>query len=441
MMSDESGPLKVAILGGGPSGCALGILLRRLGAAVTLFEDGRRPPLVVGESLIPAVIPSLRRLGVEERTAAISTYKPGASFSWSAEARFAFVFSRYVPTVTGYAYNIPRPAFDEMLLQSAVEAGVDRVHGHARLEVSPDGQAPELRLAAESLALAPSLGGREPDLIVDATGRTRQSARLLGIRALRGPRNDLAHFAHFEGFHWPEEEPAGQVLIARLRAGWCWRISLPGCLSAGIVVPREQAERLGATSEERLERAIAEEPVLTATLAGARRATPVATYSNYQLISDRGYGPGWVAVGDAFGFVDPMLSPGVCLALRSAERVADALAPLVSSRVAARRELLHDRPARLFAPYIRSFRQDLSAWMDLVAYLYDGRLAALMRSGADMLAKADGVFARALERHIDRNVALQACGVWTSAPYSRGLLRFMSRHGLRGFEPDELAVR
>ena len=74
-MSDESNTLKVAILGGGPSGCALGILLRRLGAEVTLFEDGRRPPLVVGESLIPAVIPSLRRLGVEERTAAISMYR------------------------------------------------------------------------------------------------------------------------------------------------------------------------------------------------------------------------------------------------------------------------------------------------------------------------------------------------------------------------------
>ena len=74
-MSDESNRLKVAILGGGPSGCALGILLRRRGAEVTLFEDGRRPPLVVGESVIPAVIPSLRRLGVEERTAAISMYR------------------------------------------------------------------------------------------------------------------------------------------------------------------------------------------------------------------------------------------------------------------------------------------------------------------------------------------------------------------------------
>jgi len=357
------------------------------------------------------------------------------------EARFAFVFSCYAPTVTGYAYNIPRPAFDEMLLQTALEAGVDRVHGHARLEASPDSQAPELRLHAESVALATSLAGRQPDLIVDATGRTRQSARVLGIRALLGPRNDLAHFAHFEDAHWPEEEPAGQVLIARLRAGWCWRIPLPGCLSAGIVVARDHAERLGATPEERLERAIAGEAVLKATLEGARRVTPVVTYSNYQLISERGYGPGWVAVGDAFGFVDPMLSPGVCLALRSAERVADALAPLVSGRAAARRELLHGRPERVFAPYARSFRQDLSAWMDLVAYLYDGRLAALMRSGSDMLARADGVFARALERHIARNVALQASGVWTSAPYSRGLLRFMSRHGLRGFEPAELAVR
>jgi flavin-dependent dehydrogenase len=440
-LSAEAHPLTIAILGGGPSGCALGILLRRLGVQVTLFEDGRRPPLVVGESLIPAVIPSLRRLGVEERTAAISMYKPGASFSWSKEASFSFTFGRYVPTVTGYAYNIPRPAFDEMLLQTALAAGVERVHGHARLEAATDGRAPELRLHPESLALAPWLGGQQPDLIVDATGRTRQSARVLGIRAFLGPRNDLAHFAHFEGAGWPAEEPAGQVLIARLSAGWSWRIPLPGKLSTGIVVAREHAERLGATPEERLERAIEQEPVLKATLAGARRITPVVTYSNYQLISERGHGPGWVAVGDAFGFVDPMLSPGVCLALRSAERVADALASLVTRPAAERRELLHHQPARLFGAYERAFRKDLSAWMDLIAYFYDGSLAALMRSGTDMLARADGVFARALERHIDRNVALQACGVWTDARYSRGLLRFMSRHGLRGFEPAELAVR
>jgi len=70
---EKAGPLRVAIVGGGPSGSALAILLTDLGADVTLFSDGRRPPLLVGESLVPAVVPILRRLGVEER-------RPGSFF-------------------------------------------------------------------------------------------------------------------------------------------------------------------------------------------------------------------------------------------------------------------------------------------------------------------------------------------------------------------------
>jgi flavin-dependent dehydrogenase len=320
--------VRVAILGAGPSGCALGILLARAGIDVTLFDDGHRPELIVGESLVPAIVPLLRKLGVEDEVSAFSQVKPGVSFVWTPTDRFSFTFARFAPTVPPYAYNIPRPRFDEALVGAAVKAGVHRVAARARV-IRGTGSV-ELTLAPETLATAPSLGGGQPDLIVDATGRTRLVARVLGIPARMGPRSDVAHFAHFQGNAW--DDAPGQVVIRRLDTGWSWCIPLRDRLSVGIVVGRDDVVRLGGSPEERLARAIATDPWLRTIAGGAQRVTSVASYSNYQLVSERGHGPGWVMVGDAFGFVDPMLSPGVFLALRSPELVAAALEPFVAGR-------------------------------------------------------------------------------------------------------------
>jgi flavin-dependent dehydrogenase len=429
--------MRVAIVGAGPAGSALAIFLARQGAEVTLFDDGRRPELLVGESLVPAVVPILQRLGMEEDTATCGCVKPGVSFFWSPTTRFSFTFARFAPAVFPYAYNIARPQFDDAIVAKAVAAGVHRVDTRARLEPAASATAGgrELVLDREALAAAPMLAGRQPDLIVDATGRARHAARVLGIPAHLGPRKDVAHFAHFENFRW--EEPPGQVLIARRDAGWSWCIPLKERLSVGIVLGQDDAAALGRTPEERLQRAIAKDPWLSGIVGDGRRVTGVATYANYQLISQRGFGPGWVMAGDAFGFVDPMLSPGVFLALRSAEMIADALAPFLRRGVA-------PSPIEL-ATALRSYAATqttmLTAWSELVAYLYDGRLVALLQAGHAWLDGGRGVFKSAMQNHIERHVALQATGAATTARYSRGLLRLLSRYGLRGIEAAPLAIR
>ena len=422
--------LRVAIVGAGPAGAALATLLAEAGHDVALFDDERRPELVVGESLIPAGIPPLRRLGVEEAVAAIGMRKPGATFTWTPQHRFTFTFARYRKWMVPYAYNVPRRAFDEVLLARADAVGARRIAMRAGLERGVDGR--ELGLARDATYAAG--WDAAPDLVVDATGRARVSARVLGIDATVGPRNDVAHFAHFEEYAW--DDVPGQVMIGRLDGGWSWRIPLNERLSVGVVLNRAAAARLGATPEERLAAAIASSPPLAFSVGGARRVTGVATYSNYQLISTRGHGPGWAAIGDAFGFVDPMLSPGVMVALRSAEMVADRLAAWRTGGADA-------TPAALAAalhPYAREFTSLLRAWMELVSYLYDGRMLALFRAGDDMMAERGGRLALALQEHIEANVAGLASGTSITSRYSLGLLRFLGKHGLRGVAPAPLAI-
>jgi flavin-dependent dehydrogenase len=387
------------------------------GLDVTLFDDGRRPELIVGESLIPAVVPVLRKLGLEERAAAICQHKPGVTFTLDASEKIEFCFQSLAGTaMPTYAYNAPRPAFDELLDRRADELGVRRARTRAKIErAGPEG----MRLGAETLEAAPWLQGRQPDLLVDATGRSRLFAHTLEIPAEVGPRKDAAYFAHYEGF--AENTPPGQVIIGRLADGWCWRIPLPGRLSVGVVMNRDAAAKLGATPEARLEAAIAGDPLLSAAGLRRRRLTEVFTYTNYQLVSVRGHGPGWAMAGDAFGFVDPMLSPGIHLALHSAELLAENLDDLEA--------------------YSREMRKLIRAWMGLIRYFYDGRIFALYQSGMMFERKFPGKITDALHVFFNGKVACMAAGATTASRFGHGMLEIMSKPAGWVTNPATLAIR
>jgi flavin-dependent dehydrogenase len=407
----------VGIIGSGPSGATLASLLTMRGVDVTLFDDGKRPDLIVGESLIPAIIPVLRKLGIEERAAAVCQFKPGVSFTFGREYEIDFCFESVKGVLPTYSYNAPRPAFDRIFDERADELGVKRVR--ARAKVERDG-ADGIKLSEETLAQAPWLNGRQPDLLVDSTGRSRLFARTMDIPAQVGPRKDVAYFAHYEGF--VARPPEGQVIIGRMdHAGWSWRIPLPGRWSVGVVINKDEAAKLGATPEERLEAAIARDVALSEAGRERRRMTDVAVYTNYQLVSERGHGPGWVMSGDAFGFVDPMLSPGMWLALHSAEVLS---------------ENLDNLPA-----YEREMRRLIEAWMELIEYFYDGRIFAMYQTGTEFEREYPGKISDWMKWYFNRLIASMASGATTAAAYPRAVLKFMGRHGIRNADPVALAIR
>jgi flavin-dependent dehydrogenase len=419
-------PRSVVILGAGPAACTLAALVARRGARTLVLDDGQRPDLIVGESLIPAVVPLLRKLELEQRVAAISQHKPGVSFLHSTAPPIHFNFApiaRYLPT---YAYNVERRSFDALLKTRAIELGAVFVPARGSVVPATPGSGRELELDAASLQACQGLDGQQPDYLIDATGRHRLFSSVLGIPAAHGTRNDIACFAHYEDFEWPE--PRGQVLISRLESGWSWRIPLPGGrMSFGIVMQQADAKALGDTPEARLEAVLHGDADHRHAAARARRVSPVAVYRNYQRIGTRAFGPGWAAVGDAFGFVDPMLSSGLFLAMEAADKLDAALA---------------GGSPQAMTQYESGMRRWYRAWADLIDYFYDGRMYSLYLAGHLMKQRRSNKLQHALDRFLNKHIACMASGARTRARSSRTILRLAARLLTIGSVPaPRLAIR
>ncbi|MEI9896193.1 MAG: tryptophan 7-halogenase [Chthoniobacter sp.] len=111
--SSTQRPPRIAIAGNGPSGSTLAALLADKGADVTMFNGGKRPAMIVGESGIPVLVPLMRRLGIEEEVAAVAQYKPGATFALGPSDPIPLSFQSVDGILPTYAYNLPRPQFDQ----------------------------------------------------------------------------------------------------------------------------------------------------------------------------------------------------------------------------------------------------------------------------------------------------------------------------------------
>ncbi len=413
--------MRIAVIGGGPAGSAFATFATRRGCDVAIFDEGQRPDLIVGESNIPAVVPILQRLGIEEKVAAFSLRKPGASFVPFPEDAIDFTFETvrgYLPT---YSYNIPRPKFDDLLASTARDAGATVIRRRADVQAT-DGR---VELTPESLSEVPDWHDRQPDLLIDATGRRRAFARLLRIPAQFGPRKDVSHFAHYEGF--TAESPRGQIAAIHLDHGWAWRIPLRDCTSFGIVLDNRRAADLGDTPEARLDHVLRHDPALSHEARNARRITPVQTYANYQLISERGTGENWAAIGDAFGFVDPMLSPGMITALGSAEKLADLLA--------------EKKPDHALSAYGNWMNHHLTCWMQFIEYFYSGHIFAMHETGAKWRAAHPNRVTTLIDAHIAKHLGCMASGAFTTRTYSRQLLKAVGHLATARSDPRKFAIR
>ncbi|MEJ2133108.1 MAG: tryptophan 7-halogenase, partial [Gammaproteobacteria bacterium] len=298
---------------------------------------------------------------------------------------------------------------------AARRAGARVVEHVARLERV--GQTDRVALSEDALAAAGL--DEQPEFIVDAGGRGRLIARLLGIPTIDGERRDAALHAHFEGI---EVEIPGNVHTDRLEHGWAWRIPLPGRVSIGIVIDSEFIRKFGNTPEEQMDNFLREDPIIRDFARPARRVTPVVRYTNYQSRSTRGVGENWAMLGDAFGFVDPVFSSGLLIAFEGARDLSEAL--LEGSESALRH-------------YDRKTQHSLAAWHRVIGWFYNGRLLTLFRVGEYVRGTLPG---KLLDFHFRKHMPRIFTGEDATNRYSLGLVEFMVKYGLAGNDPTKMKI-
>ena len=314
----------VLVVGGGPAGSTVATLLAQHGLHVAVFEREPFPRFHIGESLLPANVPLFERLGCHAAVRQAGfLIKPGASFYDEYEGRGVNTFT-FQPTSLqpAFAYNVIRASFDDLLLQHAAHSGAAVYRQHIVRQP---------RLESDKVVVqvhTPHGAWHEVQakLLVDATGRSALLGSSLGQREPLPDLGKVAIFAHFQGARRDPTVPAGNIRIHIVRDGWIWWIPFAdGTDSIGCVLHARVVKERGGAMDRLFEEVLATSPCLTQGLAGAQRITPVHTAANFSYRIVPTVGDRYLAVGDAAGFVDPIFSAGVFIAMRSAELAAEAI--------------------------------------------------------------------------------------------------------------------
>ncbi len=354
--SDETIPdsCDVLVIGGGPAGAAVATLLAEAGLSVVIVEKEHHPRFHIGESLLPHSLPILERLGVLDRVREQGVYKAGAEFiSEDGSKEVCFEFRRAFTGTPPHAYQVRRAEFDKTLFDRAREAGAVAIEDTTADVISCEpGSAVIETCSAETGETRRIQAG----YLVDATGRSTLTARMMGVRN-RDPRNSSAAvFGHFSGVPRADGERAGNIRIYLISQGWVWQIPLlNGVTSVGVVTPGNMLAARKGSIEDFFYARCHEHPEIKKQLEGAECIEPLKATGNFSYRSVATYGPGFIRVGDAFAFIDPIFSTGVHIALYSA---ASAAAAILECR---RRPRARDRIMREYDRDIRR-RLDYVAW-------------------------------------------------------------------------------
>lgn len=313
---------EVLVIGGGPAGSTAATLLTRYGRRTILLEKAHHPRFHIGESLLPMNLPLFERLGVLDKVRAMGVFKPGADFEADNERGYnTFAFERAIGKSPPHAYQVWRQDFDKMLFDHARAAGADAREGHEVVAVE---QVDARRSHVEVRAGDGSTYRITAQYIVDATGRDAFLSSKKRLRRKNPEHQSAAIFGHFRGAVYRPGEDAGNISIYRFHQGWMWMIPLPeGVMSIGAVCrPAYLKQRKGKTVDFLWETLRLNEGVRKRIAHAELIGDEVRVTGNYSYDSTRMGGRGWVMVGDAFAFLDPVFSSGVYLAMSAAEQAA-----------------------------------------------------------------------------------------------------------------------
>ncbi|MGA3170802.1 MAG: NAD(P)/FAD-dependent oxidoreductase [Chthoniobacteraceae bacterium] len=311
------------IIGGGPGGSTAGSALARAGKRVLILERERFPRFHVGESLIPFGNDIFNAIGVWEKIQQAGFMpKLGAEFVLgNSKAAISIVFDRYLARRYAHTFQVERSRFDQLMLDHAAASGC---------EVWQEARVKSASVSADGATVACVRDGQTHELkarwLCDASGRDA----FLG-KQLQLPKSDLgmpkkfATFAHFRGVRRNDPPAHGHITVVRLDFGWFWMIPLSAeKTSVGLVQALDHFRSTGMQPGEYFEHVISTSTELRRRMEGAERVCDFCFASDYTYRHLQNAGPRWFLIGDAAGFIDPIFSSGVMLAVKSGYLAAQA---------------------------------------------------------------------------------------------------------------------
>ncbi|HZZ81699.1 MAG TPA: NAD(P)/FAD-dependent oxidoreductase [Gemmataceae bacterium] len=318
----------IIVIGGGPAGSTTSTLLAQHGCKVTLFERERFPRFHIGESLIPETYWVLRRLKMLEKIKeSCFTKKYSVQFvNANGKLSAPFYFHDNKDDECSQTWQVVRSEFDLMMLRNAQEQGVE-VHEATRvLDVLFEGtRAVGVRIQKED-GTTQEVRAR---VVVDASGQSTMLQSRFKLRLWDPVLNKGAVWTYWNGAYRDVGKDEGATIVIQTpnKQGWWWYIPLHNDVtSVGIVGPFDYLFKGRGSHEQIYHEEVELCPATKERLSKATRITGYFATKDYSYRSKQVAGDGWVLVGDAFGFLDPLYSSGVLLALKSGELAADAIA-------------------------------------------------------------------------------------------------------------------
>ena len=317
----------VVVIGGGPAGSTVSTLIAQKGYRVELFEREKFPRFHIGESLIPETYWVLKRLNMLPKMQNSHFVKKYSVQFVNASGKLSapFYFWDNKPHECSQTWQVVRSEFDHMMLNHARENGV-HVHESTRvMDVLFDNtRAVGVTVKSED----GSIREVRARVVVDAGGQNGLLMNRLNLRIWDPVLNKGAIWTYWEGAYRDtgKDEGATMVLQTANRTGWFWYIPQHNnIVSVGVVAPFDYLFKGRTNYAQTYEEEVQRCPAVQERVSSGKRVTGHFATKDYSYRSRQLAGNGWVLVGDAAGFLDPLYSSGVLLALKSGELAADTI--------------------------------------------------------------------------------------------------------------------
>lgn len=367
-MSAPTDPVyDVILIGGGPAASTMASLLALDGRKVLVVERDIHPREHVGESLTPSTNVLFKRIGfLEKMEHAGFIHKPGAA--WTAPrapvGKYVGIRLNEFPApdaVQPFTYNVERDDFDAMLLRHAHECGAKVLQGvRVQNVVFEEGRAVGVNVKVDD--------GWEREIrakfVVDASGRNCVLASQLKLKSKDETFNQFAMYSWYKGVTPPPDETKGMLWLhfLGLERAWMWQIPLRNDIwSVGVVTDKVDFRKAGVDEDDFFQSMIDRNQSAMHYLNGAERIKPLRTAGDYSYVVEQLTGPGWMLIGDALRFVDPVFSTGVDIACYSALFSYEAISRVLDGEASEESE---------FTEYQRRVSEGVSAWYDVISMFY-----------------------------------------------------------------------